>query len=377
MPIISFGSQNINIITGKKNMTIRRLWKKPLKVGDRLHCYWNVVSKEKKKIFEAEITDLYLIPFKDLKNNNDLAKEEGYEDAESMVKEFKKMYVDGLKDDDIFQVIYFEKLDIKDWEGEKIDEKAMITQRADILFDNGNYKKSAMCYTAALRFDPSDVYILNKKGDNLNRLGKFQEAIESYDNALAIDDTNEHIWNNKAIALFNLEHFSQALDANAKALEINPRDITILNWRGFIFEFLERFEEALQIYNIILNIDNEDPQVWNSIGCVLTDLDRNEEALDAFDKGMELCLDDEIDASAQNRRGNAFFELGRYKEALECYNVAISIEKENTYFLKNKGLVLMELGEFNAAEKLFTTVLAIDPDDGDANDFKLDCLNNM
>ena len=38
MPILSFSSQDIDIITGKKTMTIRKLWKTPLKKGDRL--YW-------------------------------------------------------------------------------------------------------------------------------------------------------------------------------------------------------------------------------------------------------------------------------------------------------------------------------------------------
>ena len=54
MPILSFSSQDIDIITGKKTMTIRKLWKTPLKKGDRLYCYWNLVSKEKKKIFQEE-----------------------------------------------------------------------------------------------------------------------------------------------------------------------------------------------------------------------------------------------------------------------------------------------------------------------------------
>ncbi len=31
MPILSFSSQDIDIITGKKTMTIRKLWKTPLK----------------------------------------------------------------------------------------------------------------------------------------------------------------------------------------------------------------------------------------------------------------------------------------------------------------------------------------------------------
>ena len=50
MPILSFSSNDIDVITGKKTRTIRKAWKTPLKVGDRLYCYWNLVSKEKMKM---------------------------------------------------------------------------------------------------------------------------------------------------------------------------------------------------------------------------------------------------------------------------------------------------------------------------------------
>ena len=371
MPILSFGSQNINIITGKKRMTIRKLWKNPLKVGDRLYCYWNLVSKEKKKIFEAKVTDIKLIKFKDLKNNDKLAQEEGYENSKEMVKEFKKMYVKPLKDEDVFQIIYFEKLDVDDWKGDKIDQKAMITQRADILFDSGKYDKSVLCYSAALKYDSNDVYLLNKKGDNLTRLGKFKEALNC-------DKNNEYIWNNKAIALLNSGNPQDALKASDEAIKINSSDTSILYWRGFILEVLNRLEEALQVYNILLNIDDSDPEVWNAIGNILTDLERPEDALRAYDKTLSLCLDDsEVDASAQNRKGNALLELGRFSEALDCYNKAISIEKDNESFLINKGVALMELGKFAEAENIFTKVLAINPNNDDAKFLKMECLENF
>lgn len=378
MPILSFGSQNINIITGSKRMTIRKIWKHPLKVGDRLYCYWNLVSKEKKKIFEAKVTDIELINYSELKTNDELAREEGYGDAKEMVREFKKMYVEPLKDNDVFQIIYFEKLDVADWEGEKIDEKAMITQRADILFDSGKYDKSVLCYTAALEFDLNDVYLLNKKGDNLSRLGRFEESIKCYDKALSIESDNEYIWNNKAIAYLYSDNPDEALKANDKAIKINPRNTFILYWRGFILEVLGNLEEALQVYNIILNIDDTNPEVWNAIGDILTDLERPEDALLAYDKGLELCLEDsQISALSQNRRGNALLELGRFNEALNCYDKAISIEKDNPSFLLNKGVVLMELGQFQQAENLFTKVLAIDPNNEDAKILKIECLENF
>ena len=378
MPIMSFGSQNIKIITHKEAVTIRKLWKNPLKKGDRLHCYWNLVSKEKKKIFEAKVTDVKTIKFKDLKNNNALAQEEGYEDAKEMVKEFKKMYLNKISDDDLFQVIYFKKLDIDEWKGEKIDQKAMITQRADILFDSGKYDKSAMCYTAALKIDPNDVYLLNKKGDNLSRLGQFEESIDCYNQALEIESENEYIWNNKAIAMLNSGNIEGALEANDKAIKTNPNNTVVLYWRGFILEIMGEFEEALDVYDKLLTIDDTNPEVWNARGNILTDLEKSEEALESYDKALELCLhDSKLDATAQNRKGNALFDLGRFEEALNCYDKAIELEPRNTSFLLNKGVVLMELARFAEAEILFTKALAINPSNDDARVLKIECLENM
>ena len=225
MPILSFSSNDIDVITGKKTRTIRKAWKTPLKVGDRLYCYWNLVSKEKMKIFEAFVTDIETVSFEDIKDDEELARQEGFKDCKDMLREFKKMYGGRINPDDEFQIISFEKIDINDWKGDKIDEKAMITKRADILFDSGKFDKSTMCYDAALRIDPNDVYLLNKQGDNLSRLGKFIEAIECYDKALELEPANIYILNNKAIALLNSGNINEALKVSNIAYNYRPSSI--------------------------------------------------------------------------------------------------------------------------------------------------------
>ena len=60
------------------------------------------------------------IPFSDLKDNDELARKEGFESAVEMVKDFKKMYAGKIEDSELFQIIYFEKLDVNDWKGDKI-----------------------------------------------------------------------------------------------------------------------------------------------------------------------------------------------------------------------------------------------------------------
>lgn len=377
MPILLFGSRHLELITGKKTTTIRKLWKNPLSKGDRLHCYWNLVSKEREKLFEAEVTDVEVIKFKDIIKNDELAKEEGFENAAELEAEFRKTYPEDTEDDSLFQIIRFKKYPIDKWEGEKIDEKAMITKRADILFDSGRFRDSVMCYNAALRHDPDDVYLLNKKGDNLSRLGKFDEAIESYDKAIEMDPENEFIWNNKAIALLNSNKPEEALKSNTKALKLNENNVVVLYWRGFILEMLGQFENSLKCYEKLLKIDPLNHDVWNAKGNVLTRLERTEEALAAYDKALELCLESTPDASMWNRKGNALLELGRAEEALTCYNEALKLDSENDIFWSNKGVALMELGEFEKAVESFNRSLLINPTNEDARVLKDECLENF
>lgn len=375
MPILSFSSNDIDVITGKKTRTIRKAWKTPLKPGDRLYCYWNLVSKEKMKIFEAFVTDVESIPFEEIKDNDELARKEGFKDSNEMLKEFKKMYGGRINDDELFQIIYFEKIDVDDWKGEKIDQKAMITKRADILFDSGKFDKSTMCYDAALKLDPDDVYLLNKQGDNLSRLGKFDEAIECYDKALYWEPDNIYILNNKAIALLNSGRINESLKISNIAYNYRPSSPIVLYWRGFIFEMLGRYDDALKVYDKLIVIDGENPEVWNSRGNLLTDMGMLEEAIESFDKAVEVCLDDsDVDASAINRMGNAYIDLGKLDEALECFNKAIELEPLNIDFLLNKGVVLMELNKFEEAVDSFNKVLLRDPDNDDAFFLKEECL---
>ena len=375
MPILSFSSNDIDVITGHKTRTIRKAWKTPLKVGDRLYCYWNLVSKEKMKIFEAFVTDVEDISFDQIKDNEKLALEEGFESAKDMMREFKKMYGTHIKDSEKFQIIYFEKIHIDDWKGDKIDEKAMITKRADILFDSGKFDKSTQCYDAALRLDPRDVYLLNKQGDNLSRLGRFIDAIECYDKALTYEPDNIYILNNKAIALLNSGNINEALKVSNIAYNYRPSSPIVLYWRGFILEMLGRYDDALKVYDKLIILDGENPEVWNSRGNLLTDMGMLEEAIESFDKAVEVCLDDsEMNANAINRMGNAYIDLGKLDEALECFNKAISLEKHNIDFLLNKGVVLMELGKYEEAVDSFNMVLLRNPDNEDAFFLKEECL---
>jgi tetratricopeptide (TPR) repeat protein len=64
--------------------------------------------------------------------------------------------------------------------------------------------------------------------------------------------------------------------------------------------------------------------------------------------------------------GNILSKLGKYNEAVECYNKALKYEKTMTGAMNNKGLALSCLGNHKEAYDCFRRVLIAQPNNADA-----------
>ena len=142
MPILLLSNKDIDLISGKRNTTLRRLWKHPLYPGDRLYCYWNILSKEREKLFEAEVNHVEIKTFAEIKKDSKIIEKLGYKNSRELERDLKKQYPNNTADDDKFQVFDFHKLHVSQWEGSAINQKNMIIKKADVLFDMGKYQQS-------------------------------------------------------------------------------------------------------------------------------------------------------------------------------------------------------------------------------------------
>ena len=69
----------------------------------------------------------------------------------------------------------------------------------------------------------------------------------------------------------------------------------------------------------------------------LYNLGRYEEAIKCYDKALEI---DEKYVNAWNNKGNALCNLGKYDEAIECYDKALEIDDKFVDAWNNKGVAL-------------------------------------
>ena len=113
---------------------------------------------------------------------------------------------------------------------------------------------------------------------------------------------------------------------------------------------------------------------WNGRGNALNGLNRYKEALEAYDKA--LTIDPEL-AYAWNGKGNALNNLKRSGDALEAYDRAIKCDPQYNPPYYNKSLTLRELNRLDEAIKLLDTACKINLNDSAPLKLKSDILRDQ
>jgi tetratricopeptide (TPR) repeat protein len=129
-------------------------------------------------------------------------------------------------------------------------------------------------------------------------------------------------WNSKGIILDRMGKHKEALECFEKARSINPQDVDVITNIGISFDKLEKPEEALRFYDIALQKQEDTRTLYNK-GISLSKIGRYSDAVDCFNKVLK----------EEKNNKNAII------------NLAIALQKMNR--LEEAILVLKEWGEFD------------------------------
>ena len=94
----------------------------------------------------------------------------------------------------------------------------------------------------------------------------------------------------------------------------------------------------------------DDSLGWYNMGINLLNEGKHEEALSSFEKAIGGCPSSEVDlrVKAQNGRGNALYNQGRYPESIVAYHTAIGLDAHSV-----SGRTLFNMGSSYAAVEMF------------------------
>ena len=216
-------------------------------------------------------------------------------------------------------------------------------------FSLGEIDAAASIYDRLLRIHPRDPSLMVSRATVYAAQGQMEEAVELFDTSIAIDPTNYSRVYTAAMTLREYGNNDTGLKYFENLLAEHDEEIDDLT-RGQALCFLGRYKEASAILD---SVENPDMQTCFLLACCKEYTGEHKEALELIADYSE-----EISSSPEmlNLKGTALCGLGKYKEALACFEQALPLSQGGTALqrsiLFNRIAAVENLRDFKRAKEL-------------------------
>ncbi len=260
------------------------------------------------------------------------------------------------------------------------------SNKAICLEHLGKYEQALECFDIATKKAPTYWGAWINKANLLLQLNSFEEALKCCDEATRINQREPVLWKVKGDVLARLSRYTESVDCYDRALQLDRKYVEALILKADVMgRILKKTEEGLECLKIALEFGAPEFIVFVMRGEILSAAGEYQRALENINNGLESLLSGKASRDisrfqkllnrqgiiqdailkAWNTKGEIFFGLERFDEALDAFEKTLQTGPTNPHFralvFHNKGAALARLQRLDEAIRQFDMALEIDP----------------
>ena len=242
--------------------------------------------------------------------------------------------------------------------------------RAYCYIDLGKNNEAIRDFSKVLDMDAKYKGAYMGRGFARYNLEDYEKAIEDYLEEIKIDSTNKLCYNNIAVSKEKLNQREDAMIYYEKALAIDPRyDVALDNKNALksLLDSLSKLQPKQQQTPVgVAEVAEVSAQDYFEMGYQASEKGEYDKAIDYYNKAISI---DRNNRQAYENRGWVKYRQEKYLSALDDFNNALDMGvNKSTYY--QRGLVKIKLGNLEGAIKDFDKALAIDAEYAAALEYK-------
>lgn len=204
-----------------------------------------------------------------------------------------------------------------------------LRSRGFIYIEAGEYLKAIADLTEVINEQPTDAWVLYKRGFTYRRIKRFDEAVSDFQQALNLDPKLTHLVKTEmGIVFFEQQNYEKAAEAFKEALikEAKCDECWMFLLRSYAV--LHPRAEAFSLIRDFTVLDSDSPFVIAARANALKVINYYEEALAELDRAIQMEPNSD---SILIHRGEIHAHLRHYDQSLEDLNKAIEIDPDNSW----------------------------------------------
>ena len=249
--------------------------------------------------------------------------------------------------------------------GEVEDEQRAIDLReeAQAFLEEGDYRAALQCYDRLLAEHPGDKVFWFDKAELHVLLDEREEALQCYTRVLDLDRRDRQAWFERANLLFGMGRLADAVDALREAVRVEPRRSGDILLKAEQLRRDGHPNEAAILYQTLLDVDPGNGRAVLGLGDTFLDLGDHDAAEGLFSRALGK---EGKDPELLFRKGELLNRKGRWGAAIQFYNRALALKWDLSAAWLAKGQILLAHDRAQEALECFEKVLALDPENEEA-----------
>ncbi len=236
----------------------------------------------------------------------------------------------------------------------------LLLLKADLLSFEDKTEQAFQLLDDLVLIEPynEDLYVMMA---NLHsKQDEHEKAIECLHKIIDLggDSTLEDVHYLLGMEHLMLENYKKAKDHFIKTLEIDGDDEISLQNIVFCYEFLGKINDAKSFLNTYLDKNPYSAIAWHQLGNIHQDQEQLEESLKCYDYAI---IADDYFVGAIVEKAKVLEKLQHYKEAIECFQQALTMEDPTSFVHYRIGNCYLKLNQRSKAISSFKKAVFEDP----------------
>ena len=198
----------------------------------------------------------------------------------------------------------------------------------------------------AIELDPSNVTLLDLRGNALVLAGNPGKALADFSRAIVLSPADPNSYRYRGNVYFMLKRDALALADYNRAVLLDPQNALGIELRGHFFQARGEYTSAIADFTRSIALKPDEARTWNS-RCWTRVLANRELGTALADCDHALALDPRY-ANAYDSRGYVHVRMGKFADAIADFDHALAITPELATSLFGRGLAKLRTGDATA-----------------------------
>ncbi|MBL7951064.1 MAG: DUF3808 domain-containing protein [Flavobacteriales bacterium] len=240
----------------------------------------------------------------------------------------------------------------------------LMFSEAHVLMNSGKLNRALEVLDAIGKMEPFNEDVHLHKASIYSQLRNYRRAVEHYKRALDLAEEGlDDIHLDLAFEYENLEAYDLAIDSLKSALLINTENEAVLYELAYCYDVSDAHQAAVSFFRQFTNDNPYSFVSWYNLGNALARLERLEESIEALDYCLAI---EERFTSAYFSKARNLLVLGRFQEAIDCYQETINFDGAQAITFSYIGECYEKMEQYEQALIHYDQSLALDPNWVDA-----------